>query len=134
MHKANDDGGPDRVLIVDDCADNRRLVATCLGAVDGVVAEEAGDAWSALRMMVKRVPDLLILDMDLPLLSGYQTTRMVRAWGGRFADLPILAITAAPALDAHAQCLDAGANDFMAKPLSPTTLRTKVRAALGHAI
>jgi CheY-like chemotaxis protein len=122
-----------RVLIVDDSADNRRLVAACLCSVIDVVAEEAADGWSALRMIVKGEPDLIILDMNLPVLSGYLTARMVRAWGGRFANLPILALTAAAEPDARAQCLRAGASDYMAKPLiDPTALRAKVCAALGH--
>lgn len=122
-----------RVLIVDDSADNRRLVATCLRSVGGVVAEEAADAWSALRMIVNRVPDLIILDMNLPVLSGYLTARMVRAWGGRFANLPILALTAAAEPDIRARCLRAGASDYMAKPFVPTALCSKVQAALDPA-
>ena len=122
-----------RVLIVDDSADNRRLVALCLRSVTDVVAEEAADGWSALRIIMKREPDLIILDMNLPVLSGYLTARMVRAWGGRFADLPILALTAAVEPDVRAQCLRAGASDYMAKTLmDPTELRAKVRAALGR--
>jgi CheY-like chemotaxis protein len=126
-------GASKRVLIVDDCADNRRLVAACLQTVGGVVAEEAADAWSALRVIVNREPDLIILDMDLPVLSGYLTANMVRAWGGRFAHLPILALTAAREPDVRARCLRAGASDYMTKPFVPTALRSKVREALDQA-
>lgn len=122
-----------RVLIVDDCADNRRMMSAWLSSVSGVVADEAADAWTALRMIVKREPDLIILDMNLPVLDGYLTTRMVRAWGGRFAELPILALTANIEPDARAQCLRVGASDHMAKPLNdPTALRAKVYAVLSH--
>lgn len=125
---------PRRVLIVDGCPDNRRLVSSWLSSVSDVVAEEAANTWSALRMIVKREPDLIILDMNLPVLDGYMTTRMVRAWGGRFADLPILALTATVEPDARAQCLRVGASDHLAKPLiDPIALRAKVHAALGHA-
>jgi len=123
-----------RVLIVDDSADNRRLVAACLRSMTDVIADEAADGWSALRIITKREPDLIILDMNLPVLSGYLTARMVRAWGGRFADLPILALTADVEPDVRAQCLRAGASDYMAKPvIDPTALRAKVCAALGRA-
>jgi CheY-like chemotaxis protein len=122
-----------RVLIVDDSEDDRRLVAACLRSVTDVVAEEAADGWSALRLIIQRAPDLIILDMNLPVLSGYLTARMVRAWGGRFADLPILALTADAQPDVHARCLRAGASDYIAKPLrDPTVLRAKVRAVLGR--
>ena len=97
------------------------------------MAEEATDAWSALRMIANCVPDLIILDMNLPVLSGYLTASMVRAWGGRFASLPILALTAAPEPDVRARCLRAGASDYMAKPFVPTALRSKVCAALDQA-
>ena len=132
MSSNSDDSADRRVLIVDDCADNRRLVAACVGAVGNFVADEAADAWSAMRMIVKRAPDLIILDMDLPVLTGYQTARIVRAWGGPFSELPILALTAAVAPDTRAQCLRAGATDYMAKPVVPDALRTKVRDALGQ--
>ena len=126
--------GAKRVLIVDDSADDRRLVAACLRSVSDVEAEEAADGWSALRMIITREPDLIVLDMNLPALSGYLTARMVRAWGGRFATLPILALTAAVEPDAHARCLRAGASDYMAKPLvDPATLRAKVCGALARA-
>jgi CheY-like chemotaxis protein len=122
-----------RVLIVDDSVDNRRLVAACLRSVTNVVAEEAGDGWSALRMIIRHEPDMIILDMNLQVLSGYLTARMVRAWGGRFATLPILALTAAAGPDARLQCLRAGASDYMAKPVvDPSALRSKVRAALAR--
>src|SRR6185503_7218097 len=98
-----------RVLIVDDSADDRRLVAACLRSVTDVVAEEAADGWSALRIIIQHAPDLIILDMNLPVLSGYLTARMVRAWGGRFADLPILALTGDAQPDVSARCLRAGA-------------------------
>jgi CheY-like chemotaxis protein len=98
-----------------------------------VVAEEAADGWSALRTIIQRAPDLIILDMNLPVLSGYLTARMVRAWGGRFADLPILALTGDAQPDVYARCLRAGASDYIAKPLTdPSVLREKVRAVLGR--
>jgi CheY-like chemotaxis protein len=57
---------------------------------------------------------------------------MLRAWGGRFARLPILALTAEP--DARTRCLRAGASDYMAKPvIDPAALRAKVYVALGYA-
>jgi len=123
-----------RVLIVDGCPASRRLVSSWLSSVSDVVAEEADNAWSALRMIVKREPDLIILDMNLPVLDGYMTTRMVRAWGGRFADLPILALTPAVEPDAREQCLRVGASDHLATPLiDPIALRAKVDAALSCA-
>ena len=129
-----DGSAPRRVLIVDGCSDNRRLVSGWLSSAGDIVADEAADTWSALRMIVQREPDLIILDMNLPVLDGYLTTRMVRAWGGRFADLPILALTAAVEPDARAQCLRVGASDHLAKPLiDPIALRAKVAAALSYA-
>jgi len=122
-----------RVLIVDDCPDNRRLVAACLRSVTGIVAEEAADGWSALRMIAKWQPDLIILDMNLPALSGYQIARMLRAWGGRFADVPILALTATIEPDARARCLQAGVTDYIAKPLiDPRALLAKASAHLSY--
>ena len=130
---SGNNGAIKRVLIVDDCADSRRVVAACLRSESDLVATQAADGWSALRMIVDEEPDLIILDMDLPVLSGYLTARMVRACGGRLARLPIVALTGAIEADARARCMSAGVSDYMAKPLvDPAALVAKVRAALGH--
>jgi CheY-like chemotaxis protein len=129
---SGDDGATKRVLIVDDNADTRRLISACLSSVEGLVAEEAADGWSALRLIARREPDLVILDMNLPVIDGYLTLSTVRGWGRRFADLPILAFTGAAGPDIHLRCLRAGASDYIAKPLNPTALRSKVRTHLAR--
>ena len=120
-----------RILVVDDDADNRRLVAACLRTSD-VVIEEACDGLSAFHCVVDRPPDLVILDMDLPVLDGYSAAQMIRSCALRAAAVPIIALTA-EVDDAAARCLLAGADDYMAKPLTdPRLLRAKVRARLDH--
>jgi CheY-like chemotaxis protein len=127
------EGGSKRVLVVDDDSDNRQLVAACLRALGAVVVDEANDGLDALRAVLEHEPDLILLDMDLPLLDGYRAARMIRLCGPRAAVVPILALTAASEIDARTRCIHAGATDYVAKPLVDLdVLRAKVCALLGH--
>src|SRR3972149_6605688 len=89
-----------RVLVVDDDSDNRRLIGACLRSLGAVVVDEAADGLSALRAVLEDEPDLIVLDMDLPLLDGYRAARMIRVCSARAATIPILALTAAMESDA----------------------------------
>ena len=120
-----------RVLIVDDDSDNRRVLAACLRSLGEMIVDEADDGLGALRSVLEHEPDLIVLDMDMPYLDGYRAAQMIRVCSERAATVPILALTGAIERDAHARCLDAGASDYVPKPLADLpALRAKIGTLL----
>ena len=118
-------GSAGRVLVVDDEPKYRRLIVTNLHFA-GYETDEAEDAASTLGALAAAEPDLILLDLRLPGSDGVQLCRRIRerSW------VPIIMVTA---LDAEPQLvagLDAGADDYVAKPFSPEELLARIRAVL----
>jgi len=112
-----------RVLVVDDEADVRSVVARALKA-DGHAVATAVDLETA-RKRVLEGTDLIVLDLRLPDGFGLELCRELRAEG---ATLPILLLTALSQVALRVEGLDAGADDFLAKPFAVAELRARVRA------
>ena len=110
-----------RILVVDD--DFRNLFAmTALlesGSAQITVAESGADALAALQ----REPEInvILMDIMMPVMDGYETIRAIRAFE-QFATLPIIAVTGKVVVGERQRCLDAGANDYVAKPVDTTEL------------
>jgi type IV pilus assembly protein PilB len=122
--------GKRRVLIVDDIEMNRDLVRVTL-AQDGYELSEAPDGERALAMIAERRPDLLVLDLMMPTVDGFEVVRRLRGMGA--ADLPILVLTAHNESEAQARALEIGADDYMTKPHEPRVLRARVKALFRRA-
>ncbi len=122
------DTRPLRVLVVDDDDNVRRLVVAYLER-EGYDVAQAPDGPSAVRMVDASPPDMLILDLMLPGMSGLQVARRVST--GR--ELPILMLTARGEEDDVLRGFDAGADDYLVKPFSPKVLIARVRAILRRA-
>jgi CheY-like chemotaxis protein len=117
------------VLVVDDNATTRKLVRATLGA-EGYELTEAADAAGALAAAAGAPPDLVLLDLVLPDLSGIEVVRRLRALPG-WGELPILAFTAFSAADVDAaHILGAGFTDVVLKPVEPARLVQALRAYL----
>ncbi|HEU0120255.1 MAG TPA: ATP-binding protein [Bryobacteraceae bacterium] len=84
-----------------------------------IVANHGQEALDALR---NADVDLVLMDCQMPVLDGYQTTREIRAWGGVYSQLPVIALTASAMAEDRQHCLEAGMNDFLSKPLMLSTL------------
>lgn len=114
-----------RILVVDDDPRNVKLLADLLRA-EGYAVETAASGEEALA---RPAPDLMLLDVVMPGMSGYEVCRAVRA-AAATATLPIVMVTAVDARDERLRGLEAGADDFLAKPVDPDELLVRVRSLL----
>ena len=116
---------PLRILMVDDTAMNRELVKLMLTPM-GFEIVEAGGGAEGIQQALTEVFDLILMDVRMPGVDGLEATRVIRGSGGINGRTPILALTADVQPENAAACREAGMNDVLAKPISPTQLLTKV--------
>ena len=119
---------PSRVLVIDDDADVRGLVAELLGRA-GLSVEQAEDGRSGLRALHKTPPDLVVLDVSMPDLDGWQTLERIRD----LSEVPILMLTARGDELDRVRGLQAGADDYVIKPFGRQELLARVQALLRRA-
>jgi len=122
-------GARRRLLVVDDVADNRLMLNELLGPL-GFDVELAADGLQALAAISLAPPDLILMDMAMPKLSGPQTMQHIRA-RAHLTKLPIIALSARASNADRAECMAAGANAFMTKPVDVPQLLSLVADLLG---
>jgi PAS domain S-box-containing protein len=120
--------GPSRVLIVDDERHNRQLLEVMLGP-EGFELMTASSGEEALALVAKRQPDLILLDIMMPGLDGYQVTRQIKG-DPATRNIPIIMVTAFDDRQARMLGLNAGAEDFLTKPVDRAELCARVRNLL----
>ncbi len=114
-----------RILLAEDSMANQ-LVATAILEKAGAEVHVANDGQEAVECVTRVEPTLILMDLRMPDKDGMAATREIRALGGRYAGLPILALTA-NAVGAEIQrCLDSGMNDYITKPIEGALLVAKV--------
>jgi DNA-binding response OmpR family regulator len=118
------------VLVADDDADIRQLVTFRLERA-GYEVVEAADGEQALEVCGQVRPDLAVLDVMMPKLTGYDVTRRIRE-DEALRSMPVILLTARVQESDVAQGFDAGADDYIKKPFSPQELRARVQAILGR--
>jgi two-component system cell cycle response regulator DivK len=117
------------VLIVDDFEDNRAMYAEFL-RYSGYEVIEATNGLEAVQKATTLLPDVVVMDLSLPVLDGWEATRRIKG-DPRSRHIPIVALTG-HALEGHSQgARDAGCDGFLAKPCLPETLLETVRDLLG---
>jgi CheY-like chemotaxis protein len=116
---------PATILIVDDLAANRLTLVELLAA-DGFEIIEAADGVQALELAAAVPPDLVLLDVMMPGMDGYEVCRRLRA-DARLAEIPVVLVTALDDQTARLTGIEAGADDFITKPFNRVELRARVR-------
>lgn len=117
-----------RILVVEDTEDNRRIIRDLLTSV-GYELIEAVDGAEGVALAQKERPDLILMDIQLPVIDGYEATRQIRA----IPDLdkvPIIAVTSYALSGDEAKTRAAGCDGYVAKPFSPRQLLAKIREFL----
>ena len=116
------------ILLVDDDARNRKLLAAQLQS-EGYATVEAGDGAEALAAMVQSLPDLVLLDIMMPRMDGYEVTRRIKRLT-KTRTIPVILVTALANRDARTRGLEAGAEEFLTKPVDRVELTVRVRNLL----
>ncbi len=123
------DVSPRRVLVVEDEPDVASLIKHTLEQNQDLRVELVSSGDAALKAAGERMPDLVILDLNLPVLSGIEVCRILRMRPGT-ERVPIIMLTARATENDRVIGLDVGADDYMSKPFSPRELAARVRAVL----
>jgi adenylate cyclase len=117
-----------RILVVDDNASNRDLLSRRLQREGYRVTSAEGGA-AALAMIAAEGFDLVLLDLMMPGLSGFEVLSRLKADGGT-RHIPVIMISALDELDSTVRCIEAGAEDYLPKPFNPVLLRARINACL----
>jgi len=116
------------VLVVDDFADNREMYSEYL-TYSGYDVIEAKNGKEAIEAAQARSPDIIIMDLSLPVMDGWEATRRLKA-DGRTREIPVVALTG-HALAGHSQgAREAGCDSFLAKPCLPDQLVAEIKRML----
>jgi two-component system cell cycle response regulator DivK len=118
-----------KILVVEDTEDNRQILRDLLGMA-GYEMIEAHDGAQGVAMAAEHKPDLILMDIQMPVLDGYEATRRIKA-DPALAAIPIVAVTSYALSGDEQKARDAGCNDYIAKPYSPRQMLAKVREILG---
>lgn len=117
-----------RILIVDDNASNRDLLGRQLERAGHAVAE-AENGRAALERLEAEAFDLILLDMIMPDISGYEVLCRIKEWP-EIRDLPVIMISALDDMDSVIRCVEAGAVDYLLKPFDSTLLQARIGSSL----
>ncbi len=120
----------EKILIVDDDVETLRLVGLMLQR-EGYEIASASNGAQALSMAQREMPDLIVLDVMMPDMDGYQVTSSLRQMPGT-ALTPILMFTAKSQVDDKVAGYDAGVDDYLTKPVHPAELVAHIKALLGR--
>ena len=117
-----------RILVVEDHEDNRQILRVLLGSA-GYQMIEAHDGETALTTAASERPDLILMDIQLPGLDGYEATRRIKA-DPALSAIPIIAVTSYALTGDEEKARAAGCSAYVGKPYSPLELLNKLREYL----
>ena len=118
-----------RILIVDDSPTIRRMVAASLQGLENVSFAEASNGLEAIEMLSREQFSLMILDLNMPDMHGFEVLKFVRAHAPDRA-IPIIVLTTRYDADSRATAIEHGATQYLTKPFEPSSLREHVSGLL----
>jgi CheY-like chemotaxis protein len=116
------------ILVVDDLEDNRAMYAEFL-VHSGYRVEEAGDGAEAVDKARRLKPDVVVMDVSLPVMDGYEATRTLKA-SAETRDIPVIALTGHTMASGWRAAREAGCDAFLTKPCLPETLVAKLEEVM----
>jgi two-component system cell cycle response regulator DivK len=119
-----------RILIVEDQEDNRAILRDLLSSA-GYELIEATNGQEGVELAQQKRPDLILMDINLPVIDGYEATRRIKGDAGLIAT-PIIAVASYALSGDEAKARRAGCDDYVTKPFSPRQLLAKLREYLGE--
>jgi len=114
-----------RVLVVEDHEDNRRILRDLLGSA-GYDMIEAENGQAAIALAAEKRPDLILMDIQLPIMDGYEATRRIKA-DPDLRGIPLIVVTSYALSGDEEKARLAGCDDYVSKPFSPRDLLAKIR-------
>jgi two-component system cell cycle response regulator DivK len=117
-----------RILMIEDTEDNRQIVRDLMESV-GYDLIEAGDGAAGVAMAAEHKPDLILMDIQLPVMDGYEASRQIKAQP-ELSHIPIIAVTSYALSGDEAKTRAAGCDGYVAKPFSPRELLAKINEFL----
>jgi two-component system cell cycle response regulator DivK len=117
-----------RILVVEDQPDNRRIIRDMLAPTDYEITE-AEDGQQALEAIAKQRPDLILMDIQLPIMDGHTAVSRIKA-DPALRSIPIIAVTSYALNGEEKKARAAGCDDYVPKPFSPRQLLAKIRQYL----
>jgi two-component system, cell cycle response regulator DivK len=117
-----------RILVVEDQSDNRQIIRDMLAPTNYEIIE-VENAEQALAVVAKERPDLILMDIQLPVMDGYEATRRIKA-DPALQSIPIIAVTSYALSGEEKKARAAGCDEYVPKPFSPRQLLAKIRLYL----
>jgi two-component system, cell cycle response regulator len=117
-----------RVLVVDDERLNRTILRAALGK-EGHVVVEAADGREALDRLAEGGVDVVLLDIVMPVMDGYETLAAIKA-DPALTHLPVIIISGVDQVDSVVRCIEMGATDYLTKPFQPAILKARLDSSL----
>ncbi len=120
---------PSKVLVVDDNPQNLELLVEYLHTLDNVETTTASDGLECLEAVARDQPDLILLDIMMPRMSGFEACRKLKS-DPQTRDIPIIMVTALNELGDIEKGVESGTDDFLSKPVNRLELLTRVKSLL----
>jgi two-component system cell cycle response regulator DivK len=114
-----------RILVVEDQEDNRQILRDLLSSADYEM-DEAENGQEALDAVARQRPDLILMDIQLPIMDGYEATRRIKA-NPDTKSIPIIVVTSYALSGDEGKAREAGCDAYVTKPYSPRALLAKIR-------